>query len=221
MLKLVRLGLLALAPLCLSIAAEGQQIPPSADTFTSSAKPTVNYGSFGYLTVGSGENTYIGFNFSSVPAGSVVTKATLRLYVDSVITGGQFNVYALSSSPAWTELTLNYNCAPLLGAEASSSSTAVSSASLNNFVQIDITPAVQNWLNNPSSNNGLALVLVGNKGLFSFDSKESIITSHEPELEIELEGVPGQPGPQGVAGPAGPAGAKERPVQLDLKARLA
>jgi hypothetical protein len=57
---------------------------------------------------------------------------------------------------------------------------------VNTFLLIDITPTVQNWLTNPSSNNGVALALIGTAGYFSFESKEGVFTSHEPELEIVL-----------------------------------
>jgi hypothetical protein len=43
-------------------------------------------------------------------------------------------------------------------------------------------------LSNPSSDNGVALALTSASGYFSFDSKESLFTSHEAELEIALNG---------------------------------
>jgi len=207
MLNPLRAGIVFLSAAFLGLSAIAQQVPPSADTFSASATPTVNFGGYAFLAVGPGENSYIRFNLSGVPAGSVVTKATLRLFVDDVSAGGQFDVYDLPSSPTWTESTLTYNSRPPLGASATAANPiTVSSASLNDFLLIDITQTVQGWLNNPASNTGIALVLVGTKGQFFFDSKESIETSHEPELELQLEGVAGQPGPQGVPGPTGPVG---------------
>src|SRR5580698_2125338 len=164
MLKPVRIGFLALCAIFSALATAAQQVPPSADTFVISSTPTTNYGNYDFLAVGSGENSYISFNLSGVPAGSVVTKATLRLFVDTVTTSGQFSVYDLPSSPAWAESTLTYNSRPALGASASPANPiTISSASLNNFVLVDITQTVQGWINNPSTNAGVALALVGTK----------------------------------------------------------
>ena len=102
----------ALAVSLLSVSTLAQQAPPSADTFVSSGTPTTNYGSCIIDVVGSGSSTYLRFNLSGVPAGTTVSKATLRLYVDAVAKGGQFDVYNLPSTPAWSENTLTYNTPP-------------------------------------------------------------------------------------------------------------
>ncbi|MGC2110575.1 MAG: DNRLRE domain-containing protein [Candidatus Korobacteraceae bacterium] len=86
-------------------------------------------------------------------------------------------------------------------------SVAISSSSLNQFIVVDITSLVQQWISGSLPNNGLALSLTTSGGSFSFDSKESIFTSHEPELEITLAGGVGPQGPPGPQGPQGPAGA--------------
>jgi hypothetical protein len=198
-----------LAIFLLSVSMFAQQAPPSADTFVSSATPNINYGSGIVDVVGSGTTTYLKFNLSGIPAGPSVSKATLRLYVDAVISGGQFDVYNLPSTPTWSESTLKYNTPPpAFGTSATGGHPiTVSSSSLNSFLLIDITATVQGWFTNPSSNNGVALALVGSTGWFSFDSKEGLFTSHEPELEIVLNGSAGTQGPQGPPGPQGSTGA--------------
>src|SRR5208282_3367610 len=122
-------------------------------------------------------------------AGSSVAKATLRLYVDGVVTGGGFDVYNLPATPGWSENTLKYSTPPPARSVSATGGhpIVVSVSSLNKFLSIDMTAAVQGWLRNPSSNNGVALAVTGNTGLFSFDSKESLLPSHVPELEIVLE----------------------------------
>ena len=200
-------GLLAVCALLMSIAGTAQQLPPSADTFANSNTPKANFGSYGFVEVGPGSNSYISFNLSGLAPGSVVTKATLRLFVDTVGTPGQFNVYQLSSPHPWAESTLTYNSPPPPLGPLAAGPITVSSASLNNFLLIDITPTVQSWLNNPTTNNGIALVLSSAKGLFFFDSKEGIVTSHEPELEIQVQSSgTGTVGPAGPTGPQGPIG---------------
>jgi hypothetical protein len=207
--KACPLGLMVVAAclLCLPVAA--QSAPPSADTFVNSSAPSTNFGSSFVDVVGAGSTTYIKFNLSDVPAGQPVSKATLRLYVDAVASGGKFDVYNLPSSPTWSENTLKYNTPPpVLGTSATGGHPiTITGASVNTFLLIDITATVQGWLTNPATNNGIALALVGSSGLFSFDSKESDFTSHQPEVEIVLAGQPGAQGPQGQQGPQGLTGA--------------
>jgi hypothetical protein len=198
---------LAISLLCVSTLA--QQAPPSADTFVSSGTPDWNYGASIIEVVGPGTTTYLKFNLSGVPSAVTVNKATLRLYVDAVFASGQFDVYNLPSTPTWSEKTLKYSTPPpALGTSATGGHpVTVSNSSLNNFLLIDITSTVQGWLSNPSSNNGVALALVGSTGYFSFDSKESFLTAHQPELEIVLSGPAGAQGAQGSQGPQGSTGA--------------
>jgi hypothetical protein len=79
-------------------------------------------------------------------------------------------------------------------------------ASLNQFLVIDITSLVQGWMNGSIANNGLGLGVTTTLGAVSFDSKESLSTSHQPELEVALTGSPGPQGPQGPQGPSGLTG---------------
>ncbi len=198
-----------LAALCLlSSLCAAQSAPAVADTFSNSAQATKNYGAQGSLAVQLGSVSFLKFNLATLPVGVPVNKATLRLYVDAVTTGGKFDVYQLNNS--WSESALTYNNAPVLGLSATGNNgITISASSLNQFVVIDITPQVQAWASG-GTNNGVALALVpGSGGSFSFDSKESTLTSHQPELEIVLNGPAGPqgpPGPTGVAGAAGTAG---------------
>ena len=184
------------------------QAPPSADTFVSSATPTTSYGSWPTLIVGSGTTSYLQFNLSGIPAGATVSKATLRLYVDGVVTSGSFDVYQLNGS--WTESKLTYNTPPpALGISATGNHPiSITTASFNQFLLIDITSLVQQWLNGTVANHGVALSLTSGSGYFSFDSKESLLTGNGPELEIALAGTVGPQGPQGIQGPAGQQGAQ-------------
>ncbi|MFZ0320978.1 MAG: DNRLRE domain-containing protein, partial [Candidatus Sulfotelmatobacter sp.] len=206
--RLRRLAILAVAftTALLSTLSFAQSAPPSGDTYSYSALPKVNNGSQVLLVVQSGANTYIQFNLSTVPTGATVSKATLRLFVDAVATNGSFNVYPVTSS--WNEGTLTWNAAPTLGASIAGP-ISVTSSTMNQFVLINVTSLVQGWASGSTVNNGLALELVGTTGSFSFDSKESFLTAHQPELEIEIAGPAGATGPQGPQGPiglTGPAG---------------
>jgi hypothetical protein len=183
------------------------QAPPSADTFVSSSTAKTNYGSSIALVVGSGTTSYVRFNLAGIPAGSSISKATLRLYVDAVAKNGTFDVYQLNSS--WAENTLTYNTPPPpLGTSVTNGTgVSITTASWNQFLLIDITALAQGWVNGTIPNYGVALALTsGSSGSFSVDSKESLLTGNGPELEIAFTSGTGPQGPQGPAGPTGPQG---------------
>ena len=213
-----RFALVCLGLSLLTTLTTFAQAPPTADTFSLSSSPTNNYSTFQNMAVehsgALNASSYVQFNLSTVPAGATVAKATLRLYVDLATVSGQFDVYQLNTS--WGEKTLTYNNAPALGTSATGNHPiTITTASLNQFVVIDITPLVQSWINGSVANNGVALAVVGSTGVFAFDTKESITTSHHPELEIALAGPAGPQGPQGPQGATGPQGPQGLPGNLN------
>lgn len=163
------------------------QITPSQDSYTNSANATVNFGTATTLGVVSAatsiQTTYIQFDLSSVPAGftgSNVAKATLKLYVNSVTTPGSFNVDYVNGT--WSEKTITASLSPALGGSIASS-VPLSSANVHDYVVIDVTPAVSEWLSGAQANDGIALV--ANSPLSAtFDSKENTSQSHPAELDI-------------------------------------
>ena len=185
------------------------QAPPLADVLTYSPTPNQNYGSYTSLFVQKGSGaisaSYIKFNIATLPPGATVTKATLRLFVNQVTAPGNFDAYQLNTS--WTEGGLTYSNAPALGTSATGNHpVSFSNASVNQFILLDVTSLVEAWANGSLPNNGLALAMTTSSGAVALDSKESIYTSHQPELEIVLGGTQGPPGPQGPEGPQGPQG---------------
>ena len=60
----------------------------------------------------------------------------------------------------------------------------------NSFLVVDVTQLVQAWLEGPSSgglaNYGIAIEAATSGSFVAFDSKENVVTSHEPHLEIVL-----------------------------------
>ena len=166
--------------LFLGIAVHAQ-VTPSADAYTNTATPTTNYGSKPALDVdGAAQISYIRFNLASIPAGASVSQATLKLYVNSVVTVGSFNVDYING--IWTENAITANLAPALGSTIESG-VSVTTADLNQYILINITPAVVAWLDGSQPNDGIALVANGSFNA-TFDSKESTTTSHPAELDI-------------------------------------
>jgi hypothetical protein len=168
------------------------------------------------LNVESTQTSYITFDLSAIPAGYTsanIAKASLKLYVNGVGTAGNFNVDYVDG--AWTEMTITANLPPALGNTIASSVSVVKS-NVRDYIIIDITTAVDAWLNGSQANDGIALVANGTLSA-SFDSKENTTFSHPPELDIVFlgNGAQGPAGPQdpegpqgqqGVSGPSGPVG---------------
>jgi N-acetylneuraminic acid mutarotase len=162
--------------------------------------------------------TYIKFLLtSSLPpntAAANVAKATLKLYLSPLTKpSGAIDIYPIPITSAWTESTLNPSSPPALASTPFATQIPVGPA--NSFLVVDVTKLVQEWLNGSANggidNNGIALVADTSTSYVVFDSKESIVTSHEPRLEIVLansgpQGPAGAQGPQGATGAAGPAG---------------
>ena len=184
-----QLAALLLSTVCWLTGAHAQ-LTPSADAYTNSAAPTTNYGAATILDVENAnatETVYIQFNLSSIPAGYTganITKATLKLYVNAVTTAGSFNVDYVNGT--WAEKTITASLAPALGTTIAAS-VPLTTASKNQYILIDITSAVQAWLNGSQPNDGVALV--ANSPLnANFDSKESTSTSHAAELDLVFVG---------------------------------
>jgi TGF-beta propeptide len=207
-----QLAVLLLSALCLLTGAYGQ-ITPSADAYTNTATPTTNYGAKTLLDVdGATQIAYIQFNLSSIPASASVTQATLKLYVNTVTAAGSFNVDYVSGT--WAESKITSSLAPALGA-AIVSSVSITTASKNQYILINITPAVVAWLNGSQANDGIALVANGTFNA-TFDSKENTTTSHPPELDIVFAGGGGITGITTASGSGLTGGGTSGTLNLSL-----
>ncbi len=161
------------------------QITPGADAYTNSAAPTTNYGSNPLLEVeGASQTSFIQFNLSSIPTGASVSQATLKLYVNGVTTPGSFNVDYVNG--AWSESTITHNLSPAIGSTIVAG-VPITAADTNQYILINITPAVVAWLKATQANDGVALVANGSFNA-SFDSKENTTTSHPAELDVVFSG---------------------------------
>lgn len=173
-----------------------------ADAHVSSAQPDVNSGTLSNLNVGGGYTALLQFDLGVLPSGTTaaqITRATLRLYCNRADTPGALSMAPVSSQ--WGEYSVTYNTLPATGSTLGSGQVSA----VGQFITIDLTSAVQSWVDAPASNNGLALT--ADSAVLQFDSKENDQTAHAPELEIALAaGGSGTTGPQGPAGPEGPAG---------------
>jgi trimeric autotransporter adhesin len=195
----LRLASLLSLILLACMAAYGQ-LTPTGDSYTNTAASTTNYGTKTLLDLESTQTTFIQFNLESIPSGYTsadITKATLKLYVNTVPKAGSFNVDYVNGT--WTESTIDASNAPALGTTIAAS-VPLTTTDKNQYILVDVTAAVQAWLSG-TANDGIALV--ANSPLSAtFDSKESTTTSHPPELDIVFAGG-GSSGITGITTAAG------------------
>src|ERR1700681_2567345 len=122
------------------------QLPPSADAYVDETKAT-NFGAATTLSVSQPNlETFIKFDLSSLPSsttGTSVAKATVVLFASAATSAGSFDVYEVGG--AWSELTITNANEPPLGTLITPG-VPIATVNKNNFVVIDVTTAVKDWL---------------------------------------------------------------------------
>ncbi len=186
----------------------------TGDAYTYSRQPARNFGLQPIISV-SGDpggipikRGFIRFDLSSLPSeitGSTVAKATLRLYVNKVTTGGKLDVLRVMGP--WSQGQITDQGIPILGA-VEVTGLPIGPEDAKTFIIVDLTGLVREWLDGTIENHGVSLI-PGTDGIgIDFDSMENKNTSHEARLEVTLAGPAGQQGVQGPVGPQGPKGDK-------------
>lgn len=200
-------SLLLLAVLLSPVCGVAQDARLTDDASVSSGAPGANNGAAGTMIIRGGpavNRGFVKFDLSNLPAGTTsgqVAKAVLTVYVSSLGGAGSFNVVLVNAG--WNEGQITNATAPALGSTIAS---GVAVGTVNTFISVNVTSAVQQWLGGTAVNNGLALIAGTSATSFQIDAKESGATSHPAELEIMLTGQQGPIGPMGLTGAVGPAG---------------
>jgi formylglycine-generating enzyme required for sulfatase activity len=175
------------------------------------------------LVVSSSSQAFVYFSLEDVPEGAVVRFARLRLYFASVTSAGQgLSIHRITSP--WQESSAGalpaFTQAPI-------ASIPPDRIGARRFVSVDVSSLVQDWIDNPASNEGLAVAAVSavppakTAGL-RIPSKEGPAAGLPAQLEVELvssgtvqvsggtvqlaRGPKGDIGSQGPVGPVGPIG---------------
>ncbi len=179
-----RVLLLVIILLCPAVA-HAQHIARD-DTHVKTASAT-NFRDAERLIVGdAGKYTsFIRFDLSMLPmevTGNEIQKATLRLFVGVVGRAGSFDISRVQGD--WNEATLSFDTAAGLVGNVEAI-VPVETAHANEYLLVDLTALVKEWVDGTLPNDGVALVPVGDVNL-QFDSKEAKGTSHDPRLEIVL-----------------------------------
>jgi hypothetical protein len=154
------------------------------DAFVLAQPPTVDVRGPALVVSGTPASVaYIRFDpTSALPPGTTadhVSKATLRLYASSV---ADATLTVSRVTGAWDEASLAPDTPLALTPEVS----GVVVTQAEEFVTVDVTQLVKDWLSGSQPNDGLALVAGTEGSEVVFDSKESALTSHAPTLEIAL-----------------------------------
>jgi hypothetical protein len=160
-----------------SAGAATSTLTPVADTYVQADQPGTNFGrSTGIRVDGSPvTNGYLRFNVS-VPAGEVVTKATLRLYTASS-SGSGFTVHAVAST-TWGETTTTYSNAPAIGAQVAASGSYPGGA----YVSVDVTPVVKG--------SGLVSMAIRRTSTSSNTYRSREASSNRPQLVVASAAPP-------------------------------
>lgn len=181
--------------IALSLLAAGSTSQAVEATLLQDAKVTggglsnINYGDAKNTEVDSNAAPSLGYIkfdtelvFATDPTPNQIAKATLRLYVLSAKTPGSIGITVVTSP--WQENTIRYNNLPA-AEPAPVYSFPVPATAEGDFITIDVTALVRDWVTGNRVNHGIALVPVGSVNV-KFDSKENVETSHPPHLDITL-----------------------------------
>ena len=175
----------------------------------SSRMPVSNLRVVGPLGSRAEQNAFLKFDLATLPAGATgtnIANATLVLYSPAVTRAGTFDVVAVTG--AWSEATITSANVP---ARAEVEATGVGSTK-NDFITVDLTGLVRDWVNGVITNDGIALIPNGTSVNVLLKSKESTYTAHPPQLLITTVetgpvGATGTTGATGLVGVTGATGA--------------
>ena len=119
----------------------------------------------GYADQGDTQRGYVKFDLSSIPAGTVIRKATLCLYsYDTTKMQGSTGYYAAHRiTRTWNDMTMTYNIADTgtnwttPGGDFEATADALSpkkAPKVPSWYEWDLTTRAQQWINDPAGNFG-------------------------------------------------------------------
>lgn len=160
-------------------SAPGDKITTKMDTYIDQKSPNTSYGASSTLQINSTNNQIkqglIKFDVSTIPTGDTVTSAKLWVYVYNK--GSSNNSVSIHKSlGSWSKST-TWNRKPAMDSISSGSVTITKSG---DYVVLDITGLVQNWVSGDTPNNGIYLVAdSGSVTLYSAENR-----SNKPVLTV-------------------------------------
>ena len=187
---------LLLVELLLSISCKSSlalTLPVSEDT-SSSPNPTIAKvaGRAARLPVSASRNGLIRFDagaFSNSVPSTNVASARLILYVSTVLKPGAITVHRVTKN--WSEV---FNSGPVVVPSfdpAPLAAIAVPAGLARQFVIIDVTATVKEWLADPASDFGFAFVSENGIASVLLGAKEGPAAGYPATLQIEAGQIPG------------------------------
>ncbi|MWC29489.1 DNRLRE domain-containing protein [Paenibacillus sp. MMS18-CY102] len=188
-------------------------IDPSVLTKVASQDASCDYDAFcssssqytSTLTLGSNDyyynanSIYAQFDTSSIPLNSLISSATMKLYIEFGYDDNSYNGSAYLITSPWNENTLNIQTRPTYdSANPVPYSTGWYGAVLSSgypkpgWMQVDVKPFVQSW-STGTANNGVLLTLNGYQSTKFIYSKEYEYSTYRPQLIVNYESPPIQP----------------------------
>jgi hypothetical protein len=198
--KSVRLAATGMA-LLLPVLSWADTSRLAGDTFINPGDAT-NYGNLPALNVGgaAGAAGLLSFDLSTLSSTSGVAWARLRIYVNTVTSGGTLDLGVPSG--AWAEGSVSGTSGIAVGGPL-----ATAPVSATGYVTFDVTAQVARWLSGAANNGFILTADSGTPSLaINIDAKENPATSHPAVLEVVFNGPAGATGPQGPQGTAGNPG---------------
>lgn len=190
-----------------SSTANADTLHAQDDTHIDLVKNDANFGNkqdliLKYINDGSKKSgatqVYVRFSLNSLPNfidATNIEKAVLRIWVSEVRSSGEAELHLINAG--WDEYLLTALNAPPTSFLGTLDFTDDDNGQ---YVTLDVTGVVRDWVNLPSTNFGLAMIPSTSGPLFiRMDSKENRKTGHGMEIEVALIDV-GPEGPQGIAG---------------------
>ncbi len=175
----------------------------STDTVLRSDRAGTNYGASALLTV-QADNWILStlrFDLASIPPGTTVQSARLELYLANKNDSWQFTLSAYKLLRAWNAGQANWTQATSAtrwaaegagGVGTDREGTAQGTVPINapgQTYSLDVTKAVQAWVNSPASNYGLVLRGDGSNATeFRFASAEHSTANWRPRLVVTTGG---------------------------------
>jgi len=133
------------------------------------------------LKAGDEKRTIYRFDLSTIPAGSSVSTATAHFWVTQA-NGNPVDVHRVTD--VWTELGVTWNnTASDYDVPADGTFTP---ATVDEYVVVDVTALIQEWVDGTAPNYGLMLIGTANEQESKYTSREWAGTAEDPYMDIFL-----------------------------------
>jgi hypothetical protein len=174
-------------------AASTTTLQAVSDTYISSGNPSTNFGSQTTMLVGGGNSALVQFDlssFSAVPPASV-SSATFSFWITGITTGGEADMFALSS--AWSESTVTFVSQPATGPLQAAGLPTLDPGI---YITVDITTLFKSWLFSPATNFGLEIraSVAAPPTVITLASRENSAVNEPPILTVTTVSATPEPG---------------------------